>query len=345
MALGAPRKAVTIRDVAEAAGVSIATVSRAFARPGRVSAQTAQRIHEVADQLGYRVSSPRSDTASTSDEINGMLAITVADISNPVFSEVVKAAQHRCLARSFGLAVVDAEETGTIERGTMQLMHRHVDGFILASSRASDAAIRKLAEIKPVITVNRPTRGIPSVIADPTAGLTSAVEHLTAIGHHDITYLAGPASSWQDGMRWRTLNALCARMHVTLHRIPCASPTIAGGMGAYRQFHTHRSSAVIAFNDLIAVGFMTALKDHGIHIPQEVSVLGIDDITMDQLVSPKLSSIVMPRRELGEFAVDELIARVRRTVHRPSLEPVRFVSRFIERDSVGPAPARYNTNT
>ncbi|NMM93684.1 LacI family DNA-binding transcriptional regulator [Bifidobacterium oedipodis] len=329
MAIGAPRKKVTIRDVADAAGVSTATVSRAFARPGRVGAETAERIRQIADELGYRADTVDAAQSSSPDELNGMLAITVADISNPVFSDVVKAAQHRCLTKGFGLAVVDAEETGAIERGAMQLMHRHVDGFILASSRASDAAIRKIAEIKPVVTLNRPTRGIPAIIADPTRGLVAAVEQLLALGHKQITYLAGPASSWQDGMRWRVLNALSVQHGFLLRRLPCASPTMAGGIGAFRLFKARPTSAVIAYNDLMAVGFLSALMEHGFAVPGEVSVVGIDNLPTDTIAKPTLSSVNLPRRELGEQAVDELIGRLRHVTRKPGLEPVMLPSTFV----------------
>ena len=223
----ASHRKVTIRDVAEAAGVASSTVSRAFARPGRVSASTARHIHEVADRIGYRTTSvsPFAD----SDQLNGLIAIVVADLSNPVFAEYTRSAQHECLKHGLGLLVIDSEENMIIERNAIRAAISHIDGIILASSRLSDAGIRKLAEIKPVVALNRSIRGIQSVIADTTDGLTMAVQHLYEMGHRSITYLGGPESSWQDGMRWRILSTLCSRQGIKLRRVTSTAPTFSGG--------------------------------------------------------------------------------------------------------------------
>ena len=335
--MGTSRKAVTIRDIAQAAGVSASTVSRALSRPGRISADTAKRIRLIADELGYHVDPIEPYSAMGGEELNGMLAITVADISNPVFADYVKSAQHECLRKGFGLAVVDAEETGTIERAAMQLMHRHVDGFVLASSRASDATIRKLAEIKPVVSLNRPTRGIQSIVADPSQGLNEAIDHLAALGHRTITYLAGPASSWQDSLRWRTITSVGERHGMRLRRLPCPSPTRVGGRSAARTFVEHPTSAVIAYNDVMAIGFVAALKQLGVAVPAEVSVVGIDDLALGTIITPQLSSVQLPRRALAERAVDELVARLHHSTRAPSFEPVLYPSSFVDRESTAVA--------
>lgn len=330
-------KAVTIRDVAQEAGVSISTVSRAFARPGRVSAATARHIREVADRLGYRADPVTTQAPIDRQGLNGILAITVADISNPVFSDYVKSAQHQCLRKGFGLLVIDSEETGVIERGTLGLVRDHVDGLILASSRASDTAIRKMAEVKPVITLNRPVRGLPSIIADATTGLTQAVAHLAGLGHRSLTYLSGPAASWQDGMRWRALTAQCERHAMLLKRVPCPSPTYAGGFAAATRFLDNPTSCVVAYNDNIAIGFIAALRERGVAVPADVSVIGIDDVPVCALISPALSSVRLPRRQLGEQAVEQMVGRLHHTIANPSLEPVTFPSAFTKRASCGPA--------
>ena len=329
-----PPSKVTIHDVAQAAGVSISTVSRAFARPGRVSAATAKRIRQIADELGYRSHIVDARTPYDEEHLHGMLAITVADIANPVFADYVKAAQHQCLRKGFGLVVIDSEETGVIERSTLQLTYGHVDGFILASSRSSDTAIRKIAEIKPVVTLNRPVRGLPSIIADSTHGLNAAVKRLIELGHTSLTYLSGPAASWQDGMRWRVINQLSSEHRIKLRRVPCESPSYGGGYNAAKTFLASPTSAVIAYNDNIAIGFVAALKHQGMTVPDDVSVVGIDDLPVSVLVEPPISSVRMPRRLLGEQAVDELIGRLHHTINRPSTEPVMLRSSFVERASI-----------
>lgn len=326
---------VTIKDVAKAAGVATSTVSRAFARPGRVSAQTAQRIRRIADEIGYRSSAVTA--FDYSDRLNGLISIVVADLSNPVFADYTRSVQHECLINGLGLLVIDSEENSVIERNAIRLARNHIDGIILASSRLSDTDIRKLAETKPLIAMNRSIRGIQSVVADATVGLNEAVQHLVNFGHHSITYLSGPESSWQDGVRYRTLFAICATQHITLRRIPSRAPTFSGGYRCHAAFMTNPTTAVIAYNDIMAIGFIAALHARGIAVPDQVSVIGIDDVQFSSLVTPALSTVRLPRKELGASAVNEVAALLHHTKRGDSLQPVVLESTFVPRSSSGVA--------
>lgn len=326
---------VTIRDVADAADVAPSTVSRAFARPGRVSASTAQRIYEVADRIGYRnttISAHRDP-----DDLSGMLGIVVADLSNPVFAEYTRAAQHECLTNGFGLLVLDSEENMVIERTGIHMASAHIDGIVLASSRLSDTGIRKLAQVQPLVTINRSIRGIQSIIGEVETGLTEAVDHLAGLGHRDFTYLSGPESSWQDGVRWRTLSSICARRHFQLRRVPSNAPTFSGGFIAGGAFLENPTTAVMAYNDIMAIGFIAAMHAHGVNVPGQVSVTGIDDVQFSSLVSPALSTVRMPRKQLGTRSVDELIALVRHTKSTDQKAPIVLNSSYIVRASTGKA--------
>ena len=326
---------VTIRDVAEAAGVAPSTVSRAFSRPGRVSSATAQRILAIANDLGYRI----DDVAPfrTEESLSALIGIVVADLSNPVFADYTRSAQHECLTQGLGLLVIDSEENMLIERDAIRLAHRHVDGLILASSRLSDTGIRKLAETKPLIALNRSIRGIRSAVADASDGLRQAVDYLALCGHRTITYLSGPESSWQEGMRWRALSAICSSTGLRLRRIPSASPTFGGGYRCGDPFLSSPTTAVIAYNDMLAIGFIAALHASGISVPAQVSVVGIDDIQFSSLVTPALTTIRLPRRQVAAKAVEELSARLHH-LHEGNLRPVILPSRFIRRASTGSAP-------
>lgn len=327
--------AVTIRDVAKAAGVATSTVSRAFSRPGRVSSATAQRIHDIADKLGYRASAIRS--FDPNEEFNRMIAIVVADISNPVFAEYTRSAQHQCFANNLGLLVIDSEENATVERNAIRLSSRHIDGIILASSRLSDTGIRKLAQIKPVIAMNRSIRGVQSVMSDPQIGLEQAVDHLIMLGHKTITYLGGPDTSWQDGMRWRELSAICSTRHLKLRRVPSGVPTFSGGYRCRELFLANPSDTVIAYNDIMAIGFIAALHAKGISVPAQVSVVGIDDVQFSSLVTPALSTVRLPRKELGSRVVDEMVELLHHTKRGDHMRPVILDSTFIVRASTGKA--------
>ncbi|NEG96354.1 LacI family DNA-binding transcriptional regulator [Bifidobacterium sp. SMB2] len=331
-------RSVTIRDVAKAVGVSPSTVSRAFARPGRVSAETSQRIREAADRLGYRVKTVTSLNMTDSHHLSGLIAITVADLGNPIFADYVKSAQHECLRKGFGLLVIDFEETNLIERKALNLAMNHVDGLILSSSRSSDATIRKMAEIKPLIALNRPIRGVQSIIPDTMQGLEEALDHLIRLGHSEVTYLSGPEASWQDGRRWRTLSELCKKKQVRLRRIGAESPSYSGGYRYSEEFMRNPTTAVICYNDIVAIGFIKALQAKGIRIPEEVSVVGIDDTPVSSLVTPALSTIRLPRKEPAQLAVDEIVNQLRHARNGNGTPSTTFLkSTFIPRSSTAPA--------
>jgi DNA-binding LacI/PurR family transcriptional regulator len=337
---GHPAASVTIRTIAREAGVSPSTVSRTFSRPGRVNSATARKIRSVADRLGYHRQEVTADSYDSA--FNGLIGIVVADISNPVFSELMQAAQHACQQNNYGLITIDTQESATVERVALHRALRHIDGIVLASSRMADNSIYKLASLRPLVSINRSIRGVQTVIGDVTQGMEDALDQLVAAGHRSITYLSGPAASWQDGVRWKLLGGLCAKKHLYLHRINLVSPTFEMGHGAIQQFAEHPTTAVIAYNDMLALGFLTALKERSVHVPQEVSVIGIDDIPYSALVTPSLSTIALPRRQMGAIAVQKLLERVTEPTSRlknTNLTPILLPSRYIPRQSTGPAPA------
>jgi LacI family transcriptional regulator len=326
---------VTIRAVAQEAGVAASTVSRAFSRPGRVSAETTRRIFAAADKIGYH-STPLVPL-SRHRHLSNLIGVVVADLSNPVFADLMHAIQHECLSHNLGVLTVDSEESPAIEKSAIRLATPHVDGLILGSTRLSDTRIRKLAQFTPTIAINRIIRGVRSLVADPTDGLTLAVDHLASEGHHSLAYLSGPENSWQDGMRWRTLSTICSMQHIALHRIPSHSPTFSGGYRCRELFlHTH-ATAVIAYNDIMAIGFIAALHASGFSVPRDVSVIGIDDVQFSTLVTPALTTIRLPRRELGIKAADEIYALVHHSETQSDLRPINLPSTLIVRASTGPA--------
>ncbi|MBT1162660.1 MULTISPECIES: LacI family DNA-binding transcriptional regulator [Bifidobacterium] len=318
---------VTINDVALAAGVSVSTVSRALSRPGRVNAETAKRIRLIADELGYR-----NETVEpfSRDQPSGLIAAFVADLRNPLFSDLAHSIQHECLRNGYGLMIVDTEEGNVLERKLASLTLPHADGFVFLSSRVSDATIRKVAQTKPVLMVNRTVRGIQSVIADCTKGIGEAVDLLAGLGHREITYLAGPEASWSESTRWQALYAKCAAARIRLRRIDGNAPTGKGGALAVDAFLANPTTAVFAYNDLMAIGFVNELRDRGVNVPGSVSVIGFDGIELGSLISPALTSVATPWREMGQQAARLLIDQVRHRsvgISRPVVLPTRLLVR------------------
>jgi LacI family transcriptional regulator, repressor for deo operon, udp, cdd, tsx, nupC, and nupG len=320
-------RAVTIYDVARAAGVAPSTVSRAFSRPGRVNAQTADRVRRAAEQLGYRTN-PLARALTT--RRTQMMALVVSDIGNPFFSEIVRGAQDAAAAAGYTILLADARESDRLERSTLERALPIVDGVVFASSRMSDSAIRVMAKQKPVVMLNRAIADVPSVVTDNPRGVRRAAEHLGERGHDHITYVAGPEASWADGMRWRSLREAALELDLRVRRIGPFRPDVSGGMKAAEELAPQPTSAVIAYNDQLAIGLMRGLSRRGLRVPDDVSVIGFDNIFAADLVTPRLTTVAAPLHRQGHAATQHLLTLVegaRSRVVPPMVLPIRLVIR------------------
>ena len=321
----------TIYDVARIAGVAPSTVSRALSKPGRVSFKTAEHVRRVADKLGYRSQKLERPVSARG---TGMLAIIVADIANPVFFGMIRGAERAAHAGGFTMLVVETQESEPIERDAVDRLLPLVDGVILSASRMGDQAIRNVAKRTPVVLLNRTVAEVSSVISDNVNAIKKATEHLVGLGHTSICYLAGPEASWADGVRWRGLREAGLDLDLQVRRLGPFLPTIRGGTQAAEQWAAKPSTGVIAYNDLMAIGFMQGVMAAGRSVPRDVSVIGFDNIVDDTLVEPHLTSIASPLVSLGSAAVSHLL-RSRRT-DEATAEPVVLPARLVVRESTGP---------
>lgn len=329
---GAP----TIYDVARAAGVAPSTVSRAFSRPGRVNAETAERIRRIATELGYRTN-PIARALPTGQ--TSMITLASSDITNPYYFEIIRGAQAAAAERHYTTLLADAQESSTLEREALERTIPTVEGIVLASTRMSDTAIRMLAKQKPLIAVNRVITDVPHVITDHAMSIHQALDHLVGLGHRRITYVSGPEAAWADGMRWSFLREYAAERDVHVRRLGHYQPTAAGGVSAADDFAAQRTTAVIAYNDLMAIGLMRRLHALGARIPADVSVLGFDNIFAADLVSPGLTTVAPPLRTLGSMAVHNLLALIG-GAHPTTVRPLALPTRLYERESTAPPPSR-----
>ena len=209
-----PRKSVTtIYDVARLAGVAPSTVSRAFARPGRVNAETAARIRAAAAELGYRAN-PLARALSTSK--TRMIALMISDVTNPFYAELIRGrADRRVRGRSTRSCSPTPRSPTSSSAQALERVLPVVEGIVIGSSRMSDSTLQMIAKQKPMIVLNRDLRGVPSVVTDNARGMRRAAEHLGGLGHSAITYVAGPEASWADGVRWRAMRE--AGLELDLH--------------------------------------------------------------------------------------------------------------------------------
>lgn len=335
------RQGPTIYDVAEAAKVAPSTVSRAFSRPGRVNAATAERIRQVAADLGYRTNPP---ARALPDRRTSMITLAISDITNPFYFEIIRGAQAAAEQAGYTMLLADAHESDRFEREALERAVPTVDGIVLASTRMSDSAITMIAKQRPMVVLNRAVADVPSVVTDAPGGMRQAIEHLAALGHREVTYVAGPSASWTDGRRWLALRDASAELGVRVRRIGPYPPTTPGGALAAGDLLSEPASAVVAFNDLMAIGLMRGLAARGVRVPEDISVLGFDNIFAADLVTPRLTTIASPLRVIGTTAVRHLLAIVggaRAHTGDPVVVPARLVVResTASRATEGPAPA------
>jgi LacI family transcriptional regulator len=296
---------VTVHDVARVAGVSISTVSRALSDPDRVAPATRQKVRTAADELGYR---PNRAASSLRAGRAGAYGLVVPDLANPYFATVAKGAQERARERGYGLFVVDTEENPDLEAEAMHTLGPQTDGVVLCSPRAVDRALAA-AEKRPVVLVNHAVDGVAAVGADHAAGMRRAVEHLRALGHHRIAYVGGPSSSWSDQARRAGLAAAAARHDdVEVVELGAFRPQVEGGQAAADLVVATGATAVITFNDLVAVGLVDRLRARRLRVPDDFSVVGCDDSYVASLVDPPLTTLRVDLRALGRAAVDQLVA-------------------------------------
>lgn len=322
----------TIYDIAREAGVAPSTVSRALSRPGRVSFRTAEHVREVAERLGYR---KRQIDPGPVERRQGLIAMIIADIANPVFVGLVRGAERATAEHDTTLLLIESQESEDAEQAAIARLVPLVDGLVLTSSRLSDHAIRAAAKNVPLVLLNRDVRDVASVTCDHVHAVKKAVEHLVGLGHRRITYLAGPEASWADGMRWRGVREAGHELSLTVRRLGPHLPTLRGGRMAAREWLPRRSSAVIAYNDLMALGFYQELGQTGVRIPEDVSVIGHDNIVDTTLVDPPLTSIAAPQVSIGSAAIGYLLGR-RQPADAEHRESVRLPARLVLRGSTGP---------
>lgn len=303
---------VTVHDVARRSGVSIATVSRTLREPHRVSDDTRERVLAAVDELGYR---PNRAARSLRRGRTGVIALVVPDIENPYFSSLTKGAQATSREHGYGLVVVDTTERADVEDDEIRALLSQIDGAILVSSRLSDDQLAEVAGLTTSVLINRSlgerSPATPTVTIDESAAATAAVGHLYDLGHRRLVYVGGPERSWSQARRSRGIREAVARLPgVELREVGPSMPTSAGGRSVAEAALESDPTAVIAYNDLVALGLLARWSESGVRVPHDVSLLGFDNTYVAELSSPRLSSVGADLRALGDAAVDLLLARI-----------------------------------
>jgi LacI family transcriptional regulator/LacI family repressor for deo operon, udp, cdd, tsx, nupC, and nupG len=326
---------MSIREVAARAGVSPATVSRVFTRPDTVAADTRRRVIAVAGELSY---TPHPVARSLARGRTGNIGIVVPDIANSFSAVVTKAVQQEARRDGYALFVAGSDEIAQDEEQWARAMAAQVDGLLLLSPQMPDDALLALAAITPVVMTNRLLDGIPAVLTDSYEATGHAVEHLHALGHRELVYLAGPAG-YSNDVRLRGFRDTCGRLGITASELGPFHARFSDGMRAGDLVLATSATGVVAYNDEVAVGVINRLADRGVRVPQDVSVVGFDDTQLAEMVMPRLTTVRIPAATAGTAAAGMLLDVIggRDGAVRDRL---RLPAELVVRSSTGPvAPA------
>jgi DNA-binding LacI/PurR family transcriptional regulator len=295
---------VTIHDVARRAKVSISTVSRAFTSPDLVKQQTRSRVLAAADELGYHASGAPHRLSALRI---GHLGIVVPDLGNPFFTGVLDGVQARARQDDVAVLFANSDEDPATELNLIRRMARQVDGILLCGPGLTDDQLRTAAGQATLVLLNREVAGIPSVVMDAADGMRQAIQHLAALGHRRCAYLGGPRTSWANHARRRGL-AEAARRHGTeVVEFGPFPPVFEGGLQGADLALAADVTAIVAYNDLVAFGALARLNARGVRVPDEISLVGFDDLVFAAISAPPLTTIAMPTEAAGRAAVTILL--------------------------------------
>jgi DNA-binding LacI/PurR family transcriptional regulator len=331
--------------VAQQAGVSPATVSRVLNNTAVVRDSVRQRVLQVVSDLGYQ--SPPYTTAPAGPS---SIALLIPDILNPYFTEIVRGVQTEGNADGFMPLVLDTHEDADLEQNFLRtLANQPIAGIIAVGSRTSntDLASIRSHQNTPLVILNRIIHlpNVACIVVDLENATYRAARHLLDLGHTRIAFLPGPASSETSHLRRRGVEKALAEFGLDLsHNIsPATFPDIDGGFQAMSAVLAAPSSehptAVLCYNDLMAMGALHAIRTQHLRCPEDISVIGIDNIAMAAHTNPPLTTLSVPKAHLGRIAMT-LLRRMIAGQPPPEDGYTLVECTLLLRESTGPCPHR-----
>jgi LacI family transcriptional regulator len=309
---------VTIRDVARVAKVHPGTVSRALNEETRalVSPKTAERVIRAANQVGYR---PNRIARGLKTHRSHTIGVLIPDITNPLFPPILRGIEDRLDSAGYTSLIVNTDNDPERERVHMEAMRaRQVDGFIAATARLDRELLEELhATGTPLVLVNRSLEDgrVPTVTVNDRQGIGLAVEHVVSLGHERIGHVAGPQNlstghrrhvGFIDAMRAAGLEAPAEHVRFGAFFTEEAGARACGELLDARVELT----AIVAANDLLAIGCYDALETRGLGCPEDISIVGFNDMPFVDRLRPPLTSVRVPQREIGNVAADLLLEQL-----------------------------------
>ena len=320
---------VTIADVARVAGVHAGTVSRALnpKTEGRVNRVTVARVRRAAKQLGY---TPNSIARGLRTSSSLTVGVVVPDLTNPIFPPMVRGIESALAPRGYSAVIVNTDGSDDLERILVDsLLQRQVDGLIFATGHTEHASAAEAFErgIKAVM-VNRDARGIPfpAVVGDDAAGIRDVLDHLASLGHRRVVHLAGPDTFSTGTIRAAAFVARCAELGLEGRVAAATAYSVDEGARLTRDVvgePADRPTAIVAGNDLLALGAYHALRAEGLRCPEDVSVVGFNDMPFAGDFQPPMTTVRVPHFDLGAEAARLLLGQLE--AEQIGITPVRIV--------------------
>jgi DNA-binding LacI/PurR family transcriptional regulator len=325
------QRRVTILDVAARAGVHPATVSRALNRPEKVAPTTRTRVEAAVKKLGF-VPNRAAQVMKTGR--TGNIAVIVPDITNPHFASMVRAVERAARVADLQVLLADAGEHPSEEVRAGRTFAPDVDGFVVLSPRRLHREVDALGD-RPAVFVNRPVAGHGAVLLRSAPAVHDALLHLGGFGHRRLVFLGGPTGSWAAVERRGAVRKTGRAAGMDVEVMDASAPTFEAAADAVSRVVRTAATAVIAFNDQMALGVMAGLGRLGITVPGDMSVVGFDDVPMAAMVAPPLTTISLPTEQAGTTAVELLVSRASTTIE--------LFGELVVRESTGPVTKRRAT--
>ena len=324
----------TISDVARVAEVSEATVSRALRGIQSVDPALVKRVEAAAQRLGYTPNPVAQDLRFGSSQAIGIM---VPDLANPYFGGLVRVISRAATANGYRTLLSDTDENPDEELLALGALARHVDGVVMCSPRMSDAELAQAARaFQPLVMTARVSAGVgvTAVAVDSYRDCTELIGQLHKLGHRRLVYVSGPDHSWQNAERARAVTD--SRAFGMDCEVVAGGTEIVDGYKAVDDALASHPTAIVAFNDTLAVGVYEALRERAIAIPDEMSVASFDDISLAAHLAPALTTVRSQRDEIGHRALEALMALIKEE-EVPATHSL--TAEVVLRESTGPAPA------
>lgn len=329
---------IRLKDVARDAGVSVTTVSHVVNGTRRVAPATMARVQRAIAELGYR---PDSIARALKSNRSHTLGMIVTAANNPFFAEIIRGVEDRCFANGYSLVLCNTDDADAKQLTYLQtLRDKRVDGLIVMTAHSGSDFLAALArQPLPTVLMDADPSGahdIAVVNDDSRLGARLAIEHLLSRGLRDIALLTGPDSHPRSRERLAGAREALGEAGIALppSHIVATNLLADGGHRAMQALLRSGScpQALFAFNDLVAIGAMRAAREHGLALPDDLSVVGYDDIELGRYFSPALTTVHQPIYELGDMAVTQLIERLEH--RRPLQRTLQLAPRLVVRESV-----------